>query len=38
MSAKIFHTSRRDALLTTMGEYQDMIAAVTAARKPTEEE
>lgn len=38
MTAKIFHTSQRDALLTTMGEYQDMIAAVTAARKRTEED
>lgn len=38
MTAKIFGTGRKDALLTTLGEYGDMLAVLAEARKPKEED
>ena len=38
MSAKIFGSSRLEALLTAWGEYLDMLAATAEARQRAEEE
>jgi hypothetical protein len=38
MSARIFRLGRRESLLTTWGEYQDMIAALNEAGRNAREE